>query len=156
MNELELGLHYSPAQLLPQRHGMLLVDEVGYGRDYGEARLTIRKDSAFCDGVQGVPGWVGIEYMAQAVSAYSGVELVQQGLPVRIGLLIGTRSYDCAVPCFGVGTRLHVLARIVDREDGGINVFACQIGDGESVLARADLKAYRPDDIRAFLGTTAS
>lgn len=155
MNGLRLGERYTPEQVLPHRHGMLLIDEVSYGADYGEAVLTVRKDSAFCDGVHGVPAWVGIEYMAQAISVFSGVEQLQGGKAVKIGLLIGTRRYESEVPIFAIGTRLNIIARIVDREDEGISMFACEIRDQQRVLARGDIKAYRPDDIRAFLGTTA-
>ena len=149
---LRPGEHYEPLQVLPHRHSMLLVDEVGYGLDQGEAVLTIRSDSQFCDGVRGVPAWVGIEYMAQAISVFSGVEQLQRNEQVKIGLLIGTRRYESEVPVFTIGTRLHIIARLSDREDGGISMFACEIRDGQRVLARADIKAYRPEDIRAFLG----
>lgn len=149
---LRPGEHYEPQQVLPHRHSMLLVDEVGYGPDQGEAVLTIRSDSQFCDGVRGVPAWVGIEYMAQAISVFSGVEQLQRNEQVKIGLLIGTRRYESEVPVFTIGTRLHIIARLSDREDGGISMFACEIRDGQRVLARADIKAYRPEDIRAFLG----
>jgi predicted hotdog family 3-hydroxylacyl-ACP dehydratase len=155
MSELRLGEHYKPEQVLPHRHGMLLIDEVSYGADYGEVMLSIREDSAFCDGVDGVPAWVGVEYMAQAIAAFSGVEQLQRGKEIKIGLLIGTRRYESEVPLFAIGTRLNIIARIVDREDDGISMFACEIRDRQRVLAHGDIKAYRPEDIRAFLGTTA-
>ena len=155
MVALRTGERYTPQQLLPHRQAMLLVEEVGYGPDYGEAALTIRPDSAFCDGASGVPAWVGIEYMAQAISVFSGVEQLQRNSEIKIGLLIGTRRYESEVPVFPVGTRLHIIAQLKDREDEGISMFACEIRDGQRVLARGDIKAYRPEDIRAFLGMTA-
>jgi len=153
MESLRTGESYTPQQVLPHRHGMLLVDAVSYGRDYGEAQLTVRTDSPFCDGKHGVPAWVGIEYMAQAISVFSGVEQLQRGQAVKIGLLIGTRRYESEVPLFTIGTRLNIIARLTDREDGGISMFACEIRDDQRVRARGDIKAFRPDDIHAFLGT---
>jgi predicted hotdog family 3-hydroxylacyl-ACP dehydratase len=153
MAELRAGEQYTPQQVLPHRDAMLLVDEVSYGADYGQAMLTIRADSSFCDGAQGVPAWVGIEYMAQAISVFSGVEQLQRNDQVKIGLLIGTRRYESEVPVFTIGTRLNIIARLTDREDDGISMFACEIRDDQGVLARGDIKAYRPDNIRAFLGT---
>ena len=150
---LRVGERYTPEQVLPHRQAMLLVDEVGYGPDYGQAMLTVRAESSFCDGTHGVPAWVGIEYMAQAISVFSGVEQLQRKQEVKIGLLIGTRKYESEVPVFTIGTRLNIIARLSDREDGGISMFACEIRDDQRVLARGDIKAYRPDDIRAFLGT---
>jgi len=152
MDALRMGEQYTAQQVLPHSHAMLLVDEVSYGPDYGQAMLTVRADSSFCDGRQGVPAWVGIEYMAQAISVFSGVEQLQRHEPVKIGLLIGTRRYESEVPLFTIGTRLNIIARLTDREDDGISMFACEIRDDQRVLARGDIKAYRPDDIRAFLG----
>ena len=139
-------------ELLPHRHDMLLADAVNYGPDYGQIILTIRPDSFFCDGVEGVPAWVGIEYMAQAMAVYSGVQNRQAGEPLRIGLLIGTRRYDSELPVFAIGTRLTATATLVSRESEFMYVFACEIDDGHRVLARGDIKAYRPDDLHAFLG----
>ncbi|HWU69411.1 MAG TPA: hypothetical protein VN046_11060 [Stenotrophobium sp.] len=139
-------------ELLPHRHEMLLADTVGYGPDYGRIMLTVRPDTFFCDGVHGVPAWVGIEYMAQAMGVYSGVQMRQQDQPPRIGLLIGTRRYDSEVPVFAIGSKLTATARLVSRESEHMYVFACEIDDGARVLARGDIKAYRPDDIHEFLG----
>jgi predicted hotdog family 3-hydroxylacyl-ACP dehydratase len=151
---LRPGRRYTPQQVLPHRQAMLLVDEVDYGPDFGRASLTVRPDTFFCDGVHGVPAWVGVEYMAQAMSVYSGVDLLQQGQAVKIGLLIGTRRYDSEVPLFALGARLTATARLLSWEDNNMFVFACEISDGHRVLARGDLKAYRPEDIREFLRMT--
>lgn len=139
-------------ELLPHRHEMLLADVVNYGPDYGQIILTIRPGSFFCDGADGVPAWVGIEYMAQAMAVYSGVQMRQAGQPLRIGLLIGTRRYDSEVPAFAIGTRLTATAKLVSRESEHMYVFTCEIDDGTRVIARGDIKAYRPDDIHEFLG----
>ncbi|MES2488210.1 MAG: 3-hydroxylacyl-ACP dehydratase, partial [Pseudomonadota bacterium] len=143
MTALRLGETYTAQQVLPHGQAMLLVDEVGYGMDYGQAMLTIRADSNFCDGVHGVPAWVGIEYMAQAISVFSGVEQLQRGEAIKIGLLIGTRRYESEVPVFTIGSKLNIIARLSDREDEGISMFACEIRDDQRVLARGDIKAYR-------------
>ena len=139
-------------QLLPHRHEMLLADAVNYGPDYGQIMLTIRPGSFFCDGTEGVPAWIGIEYMAQAISVYSGVQMRQAGEQVRIGLLIGTRRYESAVPVFALGARLTATAKLISRESEFMYVFGCEIDDGSRVLARGDIKAYRPDDLHEFLG----
>ena len=149
---LQPGTSCVVAELLPHRHEMLLADAVNYGADYGQIMLTIRPDSFFCDGVQGVPAWVGIEYMAQAMGVFSGVQMRQAGQALRIGLLIGTRRYDSEVATFALGTRLTATAKLVSRESEHMYVFACEIADDTRVLARGDIKAYRPDDIHEFLG----
>ena len=150
MQPLHTGQRYTPEQVLPHRHEMLLADEVNYGVDYGQITLTVRSDSLLCEGECGVPAWVGIEYMAQAMGVFSGVERRQQGGEVQIGLLIGTRRYDSSVPYFPLGARLTTTARLAFHEEQ-MYVFNCEISDGQHVLAHGDIKAFRPDDIQEFL-----
>jgi predicted hotdog family 3-hydroxylacyl-ACP dehydratase len=148
--QLRTGDRYAPAQVLPHRRGMLLAETVDYGPDCGRIALTVREDSPFCEGARGVPAWVGIEYMAQAMGVYSGVERHQHGGTPQIGLLIGTRRYDSSVPVFSLGAQLTTTARLV-FSDAEMYVFNCEISDGQNVLARGDIKAFRPDDIHEFL-----
>lgn len=150
MGSLQVGHHYTPEQVLPHRHEMLLADSADYGADYGQITLTIRPDSLFCEGESGVPAWVGIEYMAQAMGVFSGVESRQHGAAPQIGLLIGTRRYDSSVPYFPVGAQLTATARLVFQEEQ-MFVFNCEISDGQQILARGNIKAFRPDDINEFL-----
>lgn len=151
--QLRSGERYSAEQVLPHRAPMLLADAVSYGADFGQISLTAREDSLFCEGARGVPAWVGIEYMAQAMGVFSGVERRQQGVAPKIGLLIGTRRYDSDVSYFALGTHLTTTARLTFYE-GEMFVFQCEISDGTRVLARGDIKAYRPDDVKAFLSQT--
>ena len=148
--QLRTGERYAVEQVLPHRAPMLLAEAVDYGADYGQIRLTVRADSPFCEGAQGVPAWVGIEYMAQAMGVFSGVERVQNGASPQIGLLIGTRRYDSTVPLFPLGAQLTITARLTFCE-GEMFVFQCEISDGQQVLAQGDIKAFRPDDVQAFL-----
>jgi predicted hotdog family 3-hydroxylacyl-ACP dehydratase len=146
---------YTPANTLPHGPSMVLLDEV-LAHDHEQVRcaLTIRADSPFLVAAeQGVPGWVGVEYMAQSVGVWAGIQRLQAGLPVCIGLLLGTRRYDCSRAHFAIGTRLIVEATLLVRDGDGVGVFACTLGDGEQVWARADIKAFQPDDVDAYLQT---
>jgi predicted hotdog family 3-hydroxylacyl-ACP dehydratase len=113
--------------------------------------VTIRPDSMFCDGVNGVPSWVGLEYMAQTASTYSGIDEARAGKKATIGLLLGSRRYTTEVPYFAIGMRLRVEAHMVLRDDTDLVAFDCKILDGERVLASADVKAYRPPDVLAVV-----
>jgi predicted hotdog family 3-hydroxylacyl-ACP dehydratase len=149
MNPLRAGEHYAPEQVLQHRHRMLLAEAVDYGDDFGQISLTVRPDSPFCE-AEGVPAWIGIEYMAQAMAVYSGVERHQHGATPQVGLLIGTRRYDSRVPIFPLGATLTTTARLVFHEER-MFVFDCEIRDGAQLLAHGDIKAFRPDDIHEFL-----
>jgi len=132
------------SELLPHDPPMVLLDRVlAFDESSLVAEVTIRPDSVLCDD-SGVPGWVGIEYMAQAVAAHAGARARLQGKAPTIGYLLGTRSYKCSVPVFPPGTRLtvHVKALFVEMSLGA---FECRLEAGEEV-ARATLNVYQPAD----------
>lgn len=146
------AVEFSIAQVLPHDGRMLLLEELLEHSDEGiVTAVTIRADSVLCDGVTGVPAWVGMEYMAQAACAYSGVYEVRAGMPPRIGLLLGTRSYQAQVAIFPLGARLLVSAQLVMRDDDDLAVFQCRIHHDKTELAKGDIKAIRPADIHALV-----
>lgn len=145
---------FEMSQLLPHEGRMLLLDELIERSDDGiVTALLIRPDSVLCDGVNGVPAWVGMEYMAQTACAYSGVDEARAGKQPSISLLLGTRSYQAQVPLFPLGTRLLVTARLLMRDDDDLVVFQCSIHDAATnrQLAVGDIKAIRPTDIQALI-----
>lgn len=146
------GPLYSLADVLPHGPGMLLLDRmVAYDTESLTCELTVRPDSMFNDGKHGVPAWVGIEYMAQTLGAYTGIARLQAGKKVQLELLLGTRSYDCSKPYFREGACLHVRVKLLFWDPDGVCAFACEIREGATVLASSEVKGYEPDDIEPFL-----
>lgn len=140
------------AEVLPHQGAMLLLDEVlEHGTEHVVCAVTIGERSQFCEGAEGVPAWVGLEYMAQTVCAYSGVEEARAGLRPSIGLLLGTRRYEAQVERFAIGTRLLIRAELVLRDENDLVAFNCTIHDGTRLLARGDVKALRPQDVLAVI-----
>lgn len=147
-----LERHFRMSEVLPHEGRMLLLDEVlDADAEHVSCGVTIRKDSMFCDGVNGVPAWVGIEYMAQTASTYSGLEEARAGQRPTIGLLLGTRRFTTEVPFFSIGAQLRVEAQMILRDESDLVAFDCKILEGDRVLARADVKAYRPKDVFAVV-----
>jgi predicted hotdog family 3-hydroxylacyl-ACP dehydratase len=148
---LKAGFAYTPAQTLPHRPPMLLIDEIlDYEAESVRCLVRITRDSLYCaDG--GVPAWVGLEYMAQAMGVYSGIELLQKGEAPRIGFLLGTRRYESAVPAFAIGAQLEVSARVTLWEEDNLYAFDCAIVESGRKLAWGEIKAFRPRDVQAFL-----
>jgi predicted hotdog family 3-hydroxylacyl-ACP dehydratase len=141
--------------LVPHRGAMSLLDTIdGYGEDWLRAGITVRPNSIFAE-VDGMPGWVGIEYMAQAASAFGGIEQVQRGEQPSIGLLIGARYYRCMLDPIPFGTQIQVLAKIAMRDTEDFAAYDCTLSTQGQVLAECMLKAYRPRDIRDFLPAAA-
>ena len=151
MRPLQPGFAYTPAQVLPHSGDMRLIDAIlGYDAESVRCRVRVRRDSPFCE-ADGVPAWVGVEYMAQAMGVYSGIELLQRGEQPRIGFLIGTRRYDAAVPVFPFGTDLEITARVVLWDEDNLFAFDCAISEGGRKLAWGEVKAFRPLDVQAYL-----
>ena len=131
---------------------MLLLEELlDHGPEHATCALTIRADTMFCDGVEGVPAWVGLEYMAQTVCAYSGIDEVHAGLKPSIGLLLGSRRYQSEVEWFALGATLRIRADLLLRDENDLVAFQCTIHEGDRLLARGDVKAYRPKDVFAVV-----
>jgi predicted hotdog family 3-hydroxylacyl-ACP dehydratase len=149
---MPLERHFKMTELLPHKGRMLLLDEIiDAGPEHVTCGVTIKPDTMFCDGVNGVPSWVGLEYMAQTASTYSGIDEARAGAPATIGLLLGTRRYKTEAPHFAIGAQLRVHAELLLRDENDLVAFSCTIADGERVLARGDVKAYRPKDVLAVI-----
>ena len=94
------AVEWTLEELLPHRPPMVLIDEVE-SFDAASKRLTVRvtitpEQIFFFKGLDGVPNWVAIEYMAQASAALAGCwdKHVAPDLPARPGLLLGTRKLE--------------------------------------------------------------
>jgi predicted hotdog family 3-hydroxylacyl-ACP dehydratase len=154
---MSAALPWTLAEMVPHRPPMLLLDEaLAADAEGAKARLTIRADSRFFDGVEGgVPAWVGIEYMAQTVAVWLGRQQLDKGQPVNVAFLLGTRSFASEVPAFPLGSVLTVTARMLYSEENSLGAFACRI-DGESPAGgrfevTARLNAFRPENPHAFV-----
>lgn len=149
---IELNQRYRIDEIVAHAGRMSLLDElVAYDAEHIVVALTIREHTEFYEPGSGVPAWVGIEYMAQAVGAFSGIEDVQAGRKPQIGLLLGSRRYACTVSEFSLGMHLEIVARLALRDENNLVAFTCEVRHAGEQLARADLKAIRPDDVYALV-----
>jgi len=134
---------YTIGDLLPQAPPMVLLDTIS-AHDAASitATVTIRADSPFRRG-PGVPIHVGIEYMAQACAAFTGLEARLAGRQPQVGLLLGTRNFSATRSYLIPGETLSVTATELYREDN-MGAFDCSIFCRREILARASLTAYQP------------
>jgi predicted hotdog family 3-hydroxylacyl-ACP dehydratase len=132
------------AELVPHSGPMLLLDDVlGAGPGWVMAGVRIAEDSLFYDPGAGTPCWLGLEYMAQTIALYSGIQARRAGRPVPIGLLLGSRRYQATTDHFALGSYLRVHAR-EEWYDGQMGIFDCRIEEDDRCLARARLKVFLP------------
>jgi predicted hotdog family 3-hydroxylacyl-ACP dehydratase len=152
---VKLGATYRVDELVPHRGPMKLLDAIeAYGEDWLRASVTPRAGARFAT-ASGIPGWVGIEYMAQAAAAYGGIEQVQKGAAATIGLLIGARYYRCMQDSFSFGRPLTVIAKIAMRDTDDFAAYDCRIELAGRGIAECTLKAYRPQDLAPLLAGAA-
>jgi predicted hotdog family 3-hydroxylacyl-ACP dehydratase len=132
------------AELVPHGGRMRLLDRVLEGdADSLLAEVTLREDSLFfADGVVG--GWVGIEFMAQAVAAWAGWHARLRGETPKVGFLLGTRRYECSRPVFKVGECLRINVHCKFSADNGLGQFDCTITIGTETVATAALTVFEP------------
>ena len=152
---VRLGERYRVDEVVPHRGAMSLLDSIDeYGPDWLRATVTPRPGVRFAT-AEGVPAWVGIEYMAQAASAFGGIEQVQQGASPSVGLLIGARYYRCMQDFFPFGTPLTVLATRAMRDAADFAAYDCRLSLAGREIAECTLKAYRPRDLAPLLAEAA-
>jgi predicted hotdog family 3-hydroxylacyl-ACP dehydratase len=127
---------------------MLLIDRAITAN---ETSMTVEVDisgnSMFCVPDKGVPGYVGIEYIAQTVAAYSGWRAKKanpDAIP-RVGYLLGSRKVTLSREWFPLHHTLSVYVSNV-FEDGEMGVFDGEIRLGEEILVAARINVYQPKD----------
>lgn len=131
------------AELLPMQPPMVFLDRVvSYEDPKLVTEVDIRPGIPFCED-DGVPAWIGIEYMAQAVAAHAGVEARLRGEPPTIGFLLGTRAYRCSIDRFALGERLRIHVEPLFSEEG-LGAFSCSIEMADTVAA-ATVNVYQPE-----------
>ncbi|MFK0573811.1 hypothetical protein [Endozoicomonas sp.] len=163
------NIDLTPENLLSHAHPMILIDAVeSYGEDFAVALVTPAIGKPFADSEGNVPAWVGMEYMAQSIGIYAGIRAQLEGQPVRVGFLLGTRSYEVETEQFCSGLTYAVQVQKI-FEDGSLSAFECTIyrhqrihraqNDGqdhaEPCLARAVINTFQPDNIDEFMEGTS-
>lgn len=137
----------SIAELLPHQAPMLLLDRLldhQGARVRCETRIGVRH-GLLLDEQGNLPGWAGIELMAQTIGAWAGMRARLRGEPVRIGMLLGSRNYRSQVCAFAASDLLQIEAECL-LEDGAMASFECRILRGGVPCAEARLSTYLPNE----------
>jgi predicted hotdog family 3-hydroxylacyl-ACP dehydratase len=107
--------------VVPHRGRMLLLSGVkGYNLKERsiEAEYHITSDCLFYDpAMVGVPAWAGFEFIAQAISAYSGIRDRENGIPPKMGYILSIASMQMCVSIFGNGSTVEIRAAEIERVD---------------------------------------
>ena len=142
---------YPIAALLPQSQTMMLLDRVlEAGESHIITELKVRDDGWFSGSEHTAPAWLGLEYMAQTIAAFSGFQRKIRGEEIGLGFLLGTRYYTCSVDCFPCGARLQVRANKIIEASNDMSVFSCTL-EGDNISASSQLNVLLPRDAKKFL-----
>lgn len=148
---------------IPHRGAMRLLDRVVLvDEERAVAEVDVPVDGLFTRDGQ-VPAWIGIEYMAQTISAWAagrakrstGSSGAGGGAP-KLGLLLGSRRFVAHRDGFPCGTTLRVEARCELIGDNGLGLFDCRIALGKEEVAAARVSVFEPDNAIEFLKSGAT
>ncbi len=150
--DIALALPRPIAEFVPHQAGMCLLDTLIAADEHGlTARLTPRADDLFADAAgpaPGIPAWVGVEWLAQAVAAWAGWQAAQRGESPAVGFLVGSRRYTSRTPYFTLGAALEVRIRCDFVADNGLGQFSGEIVAADEArdvpLAEGRLTIYQP------------
>jgi len=146
--------NYDINQVLPHQAPMILIDALEhYDVDSCRCTVAITQHSPFYNSLkQGVPSYIGSEYMAQAIAAFAGAHALDNDDSVQIGFLLGSRKYKTQCSHFTVNEILTITIKELYREDSGLRVFECAIINSENViLAQANINVFQPKEPEAFI-----
>lgn len=143
---------YTLDELLPHAGTMILLDEVlSVTGDGIRARASTRRDGLFAPATEhDLPAWIGMEYLAQAIAAWSGFHELEQGRPVQPGFLVGARSFRSSAGRIPCGAPLTVQADRLYEDRHGISVFDGRV-TGDAVEQTTQVKVFLPEDLETYL-----
>ncbi|WP_295892010.1 hotdog family protein [uncultured Vibrio sp.] len=137
----------SVEELLPHDEPMILIDRVlSIDVDSIRAQVDIgSKNPFYNEETQTIPAYVGIEFMAQAIAAWSGYHAIAQSEQPPIGFLLGSRRYHTLCDAFSNGQVIDIYAEQV-MESNGMAVFSADLEHQGVKIATAQLNVYVPSE----------
>ncbi|MDA5562453.1 hypothetical protein PJK54_02050 [Cobetia sp. MMG027] len=135
---------------VPHEAGMCLLDEVLACDEHSlSASVRPSPEDLFAEqdgaGQAVIPAWVGLEWMAQAIAAWSGLQAARTGQSPRVGFLLGSRRYESDLPAFACGQRWQIDVQLDYRADNGLGAFKATLSDEHGTqVARAGVNVFEP------------
>jgi len=148
-----MSVYPSIDMLILHKPPMILINEILGEVEEGLVAIARPDSKAWYANEDGsMPAWIGIELMAQSISAWAGLQAYKAGMPPRKGFLIGTREYASKSSSFVAGKPLFIEVRKVFSDPQGLAAFNCLIRDDTTTLAEAVVKVINVDSYEAPMG----
>lgn len=132
--------------LVPHTGDMVMLHRIISWHD-GEVVVAadLSRPNVMADDTGRIPGYVGLEFMAQGISVAAGLERRAQNMGPAIGLVLGARSFQSFVSHFPTEGEMHVHVKQKFLQ-GPIVVFDASITLGDKCLAQGEIKVTQPDN----------
>ena len=141
-------------QIVPHSGKMFLLDRV---IDYDFEKLEIHTEvdivpgSMFFDkDLGGIPVWIGFEYMAQSISALSGLYGKTKGQEPKIGFIMSVNNFTANKPLFPENSIAKIFVKQTMRMDNVVT-FDGNISLDGNIVATAVINTIEMDDPKAVL-----
>ncbi|MBR2089071.1 MAG: thioester dehydrase [Fibrobacter sp.] len=141
-------------ELVPHKGKMLLLDRV---RDYDLKENSItteiditRNNMFYEEELGGVPAWVAFEYMAQSVSALSGICGRTRGEKPKTGFIMSVNGFKADIPVFIQGETVVINVQEKIRMDQAVTYDGVAI-IGDNVAVTAKLNTVEVDKPKSSL-----
>ena len=143
------------SELVPHKGKMLLLDRV---QNYSiesvsiTTEIDISRDTFFYEeDLGGVPAWVAFEYMAQSISALSGIYGRSKGDKPKVGFIMSVSGFKTDVAAFKEGDKVVVTVHETIRMDSAVTFDGIASIDGKTVVT-ATLNTVEVDNAKEALG----
>lgn len=95
-------------------------------------------DLFYDEELHGVPVWVGFEYMAQSVSALSGIHNSELGISPKVGFIVSVTNFEAFSACYKPGTTVSIEVIEAMRVEMAVT-FNCKVCEknGDALERRA-------------------
>lgn len=140
-------------ELLLHRGTMLLLDRViDFDDQTAICEFTPQANAWYATPDNAMPGWFGIELMAQSIACHAALLSRQAGLSPKPGALLGTRDYKGPLPTFPADRPLNIKVTQTYRgEDGLASYDSLILNTAGEVLGCASLTVFEPKNFMEFL-----
>jgi len=115
-------------EVVPHSGPMCLLDRIlSHDEQETVCAARVEEGQCFTDPAEGVPIWIGIEYMAQCIAVHGGLIAREAGEAPRPGLFLGSRRLQVDVSELTPGSEVVVTARHLRGSGAGMQAFACSL-----------------------------
>ena len=139
----------SVSELVPHKGKMFLLNRIcDYDLEINliTTEIDITRDNLFYEEeLGGVPAWVAFEYMAQSVSALSGLQGRTKGEKPKVGFIMSVSGFNAYVPVFKQGETVVINVLEKTRNDNAVTFEGSATVNG-SLAVMAKLNTVEVED----------